>query len=141
MSYRDVPPVSGPHWSRWPSLSQPLYVAADRPELGELVHSEEHGWTVVWYDVGVAAVVTALAQVQKVADQVEGSGAAKVVFVPWTAADGDAFPAGRHIAITHWGAAKGGREYRQFCVAASAGAVTDFVERHPYTESREPNGP
>jgi hypothetical protein len=141
MSYTGVPPVSGKHWAQWPDVSKTLYVADERPELGEIVHSMEHGWTVVWYDDSVAGDDTALSALHDVASQVDDAGLDKVVIVPWTSDDGDAFPDGKHVAFTHWGNEGDGTEWRQFCATASLPAISGFAERHPASTSFEPDAP
>ena len=141
MSYAGVPPVSGAHWAEWPEISKTVYVADERPDLGQLVHAQEHGWTIVWYDESVADDDSAMADLKAEAAQISDAHAAKVVFMPWTSDDGDAFPGGAHVAITHWAASHGGREWRQFCATPSADAVHAFLERHPVSDSNEPNAP
>ena len=134
--YTGVPPVSGRHSAQWADITKTLYVSADRPELGELVHSQEHGWTIVWYDATVSP-----ADLEDVAAEIES--VPKVVIVPWTAEDGASFPAGKHVAFTHWEAtgAGTGTEWRKFCAAANADSILDFAQRHPYTDAHEPSAP
>ena len=132
MYYAGVPPVSGSHWGQWPDITPQVYEADERPELGELVHSQEHGWTIVWYDESLADDDAAMADLQSASDAVNDAGAVKVVFVPWTADDGDAFPDDAQIAITHWsGADDDEREVRQFCATVNADAIIAFSERRP----------
>lgn len=140
VAYEGVPPVSGTHWAQWPDITLKLYVAADRPELEELVHSHEHAWTFVWYDESIAGE-SQLADLRQVAFDIRGL--AKTAIVPWTSADGEAFPDGMHVAITHWSASggSGGTEWRQFCEGADSAVITAFTERHPDTDAPEPNGP
>ena len=54
MSYPDAPPAFGQHWNMWDSMDRKLYTTSDRPELGELVHNLEHGYTILWYDETIA---------------------------------------------------------------------------------------
>ncbi len=136
-----MPPVSGDHWTTWQDISKPVYQEEERPELTELVHSPEHGWTIVWYDDSGASDEAAMAQVAEAADAVQGAGAVKVVFMPWVGADGEVFPNGTHVAMTHWGNTDDGVEHRQFCAQPVATAILAFVERNPYTDSREPDAP
>ncbi len=139
--YAGVPPVSGRHWRTWPDIAKVFYVAEERPELARLVHSQEHGWTFVWYDESVADDEQAMGEVQQVADDIEGL--SKIAVVPWTVADGSTFPDGTHVAVTHWTATanKEGTEWRQFCAAANAPAVSAFTKRHPSADAHEPYGP
>ena len=141
MSYAGVPPVSGAHWAQWPDITPQVYEADERPELGELVHSQEHGWTIVWYDESLADDDAAMADLQTASDAVNDAGVVKVVFVPWTSDDGEAFPDDAQIAITHWSGPRRRAEVRQFCASANADAIIAFDERWPYTDSREPNAP
>ena len=143
MNYEGVPPVSGVHWGQWPDITPQVYEADERPELGELVHSQEHGWTIVWYDESLADDDAAMADIQTASDAVNDAGAVKVVFVPWGSDDGDAFPDDAQIAITHWTLNADGDELevRQFCSSVNAEAIVAFSERNPYSASREPNAP
>ena len=140
VDYDGVPPVSGIHWAQWPDISKPVYVAEERPELGELVHSQEHGWTFIWYDDSVAADEQAMEDLGEVA---EGLDDRKTVAIPWTSDDGGALPDGKHIAITYWSVKGGpdGTEWRQFCTSADADTIRAFTERHPPTDALEPNAP
>lgn len=141
MDYEGVPPVSGTHWSRWPDITEVLYDADDRPELGELVHSQEHGWTFVWYDESIAGDEQEMTDLTQVARQI--GRLQKTAVVPWTSADGQPFPTGAHVAITHWSATRagGGTEWRQYCGQPELDVVLAFVDRHPYTDAHEPDGP
>ena len=141
MDYTGVPPVSGKHWGQWPDIDKTLYVADERPELGELVHSQEHGWTMVWYDESIADDDAAMANLEDVASQVDDADLTKVVIVPWTSDDGDAFPDDTHVAFTHWGNDDDGTEWRQFCVEPNVDAIVAFSGRHPSSESNEPDSP
>lgn len=141
MNYEGVPPASGIHWGEWEDLTVRVYAADERPDMGELVHSQEHGWTFVWYDETIAGDETAMAAVDDAAAAVEESGQIKVAFMPWTEDDGDAFPDGMHVAMTHWSGGDDETEYRQYCASADGDAVLAFASRNPYTDSREPDAP
>ena len=54
MTYPDSPPAFGQHWNMWDSMERKVYTTSDRPELGELVHNLEHGFTILWYDETIA---------------------------------------------------------------------------------------
>ncbi len=136
LEYAAAPPTSGRHWSQWPDLDRTLYTAADRPPVEQLVHSEEHGWTVVWYDETIAGDPAQLIVLQDLATLLAEAGPAKVVVVPWTSDDGR-LDFG-HLAMTHWGA---DTAYRQFCDGVDPATILAFATDHPYTDSLEPGGP
>lgn len=136
LEYETAPPTSGLHWAQWPTLDRPFYTLADRPAVEALVHSQEHGWTIVWYDETLAADAAELTQLRDLAEDFAADGPPKVVVVPWDPADGP-LDSG-HLALTHWGA---DTAYRQFCDALDTDTVRTFVTDHPYTDSREPGGP
>jgi hypothetical protein len=48
VDYQHMPPSGGPHYDDW--VTGGFYEPGERPRLGELVHSLEHGAVVVWYD-------------------------------------------------------------------------------------------
>ena len=48
--YKTVPPSYGPHWATPVLGSRPFYTVKDRPQMEQLVHNLEHGYTIVWYD-------------------------------------------------------------------------------------------
>ena len=50
--YTDAPPAFGPHWGNFLQGSEirPFYTPTDRPPLERMVHSLEHGHTILWYD-------------------------------------------------------------------------------------------
>jgi hypothetical protein len=136
MDYEGVPPVSGNHWSEWEDIVKPVYTVEERPDLGQLVHSEEHGWTIVWYDETIDS-----AELEQVMNVAASEGGEKFVAMPWTSDDGDAFPGGAHVAFTHWGVAGSETEYRQFCAAPDAAAIAAFSAAYPPSDAREPNAP
>lgn len=136
LDYGTAPPTSGMHWAQWPTLDRSFYTTADRPAVEALVHSQEHGWTILWYDETLAADGEQLAQLRDLAAEFVADGPPKVVVVPWDSADGP-LDSG-HLAMTHWGA---DTAYRQFCDALDTDTVRTFVTDHPYTDSREPGGP
>ncbi len=75
------------------------------------MHSQEHGWTIVWYD-------------EPVADESTFPDGTHVAVTHWTAT-----------------ATKDGTEWRQFCATANTAAVSAFKRRHPSTDAHEPFGP
>ena len=144
MTYPDSPPAFGKHWSVWDSIDRKLYTAEDRPELGELVHNQEHGYTLMWYDQSVADNADEMKQVEAIASKFQSDSNLRNKFkaVPWLKTDGGAFPEGQHVAMTHWtaGAKTNGEQEGvwQYCSAPSGAALKDFMLKYPYTDSPEP---
>jgi hypothetical protein len=146
LTYPASPPAFGPHYPIWASLSRKFYTAQDRPPLGELVHNLEHGYTILWYDETVADDDQKLAVVKGIANKFAGTDFEdKFIAAPWTAEDGEPFPGGAHVALTHWsmggshGNPEGQHGITQYCTQVSGEAVGSFVEDYPYTDSPEPN--
>lgn len=148
LTYEDAPPAFGTHWNMWDGMDRKLYVASDRPELGELVHNLEHGYTVLWYDETVAEDNAMMDDLRGIASKLEGTDNLRDKFkaVPWTAEDGKAFPDGQHVAMTHWSIGGAGETdpakqvgVWQYCSAPSGAALEQFMEDYPYMDSPEPN--
>ncbi|GAB2754104.1 DUF3105 domain-containing protein [Nocardioides pakistanensis] len=145
LPYDQSPPAAGPHYPDWATLERKFYTAQDRPELGRLVHNLEHGYNILWYDETIAEDSDKLAQVKAIAQKFEGeSYENKFIAAPWTAEDGEPFPDGAHIALTHWsmggtnGNPEGQHGITQYCGEPSGEVVSTFVEDYPYTDSPEP---
>ena len=104
MSYPDSPPAFGKHYITPDAMARKFYTAQDRPALGTLVHNEEHGYTILWYDDSVAKDSTKMAQIKAIANKFAGTSDLRDKFkaVPWTSSDGSPFPNGQHVAFTHW---------------------------------------
>ncbi len=151
VTYDDAPPAFGPHWNNDEApvpMARKFYSPDDRPELEQLVHNLEHGFTIVWYDETVADDGDALTELEAVAKKFPGSTNYRYKFlaVPWTSADGKAFPDGQHVAMTHWSAGGEGETDAdkqqgvwQYCSEFSGAALSDFMEEYPYFDSPEPN--
>lgn len=147
LTYEDAPPAFGQHYNIWDGIERKLYTESDRPDLGELVHNLEHGYTVLWYDETAADDEQMMDDLRGIAKKLEGTTNWRDKFkaAPWTAADGDAFPKGQHVALTHWsiggsGATSPDKQVGvfQYCSAPSGAALADFMEKYPYTDSPEP---
>ena len=136
VKYDTVPPSSGKHYQDWLPPERKFYSAKDRPKMERLVHNLEHGYTVVWYDDTVTGdQLKALENIsKKVGDEPKTR---KIIASAWDPSYG-AFPAGKHIGISHWGAKKG---YRQMCGQVSGEAVGQFIEKYPQTDAPEPGAP
>jgi hypothetical protein len=148
MSYPDAPPAFGQHWNMWDSMDRKLYTESDRPELGELVHNLEHGFTILWYDETIADDSDQMDVLRGIASKLQGTDNLRDKFkaVPWTSEDGKAFPDGQHVAFTHWSLGGVGETdpskqvgVWQYCSDISGAALEQFMEDYPYMDSPEPN--
>lgn len=145
--YTDVPPAFGKHWNVWETMEKKFYAEGERPPLEKLVHNQEHGFTIMWYDETVADNSDELADVKAIAEKYAGTDNLRLKFmaVPWTKEDGKAFPDGQHIALTHWSVGgvdkdKTGKQVGvwQFCSKPSGEAVEQLMAKYPYMDSPEP---
>jgi hypothetical protein len=169
ITYTTAPPAFGPHWNEAGvapvAMARKFYSPSDRPPLEALVHNLEHGYTIVWYDDTVAKNNSELDLIRSLGDHFAGTDdwRDKFIAVPWTAADEKAtykagdpmtqFPAGKHIAFTHWSAggtpvptlANGNADTSkqvgvfEYCSGVSGAALKQFMEDYPFTDSPEPN--
>ncbi len=151
VSYPDSPPAFGQHYITPDAMARKFYTADDRPALGTLVHNEEHGYTILWYDDSVAKDSTKMAQIKAIADKFAGTSDLRDKFkaVPWTSSDGSPLPSGQHVAFTHWSvggtqnAAQGSAKQVgvwQFCSDVSGDALQTYMTDYPFSDSPEPNG-
>ncbi len=145
--YATVPPSFGPHWSQPIYPAREFYTARDRPEMEQLVHNLEHGYTILWYDQTVADSDAMMDDLRGIASKKSSTTNLRDKFkaVPWTDEDGDPFPSGQHVAMTHWsvGGADAGQEGKQvgvfqYCSAPSGEALDEFMKKYPYMDSPEP---
>lgn len=93
VTYQTAPPATGDHWNvanvAPVPITQRFYDADGRPELEQLVHNSEHGYTILWYDpdeVGGSEI----AEIQKMADFLDDNDTNfrfKFKAVPWTEDD------------------------------------------------------
>ncbi|WP_210650439.1 DUF3105 domain-containing protein [Nocardioides sp. SYSU D00065] len=147
LSYPEAPPAFGQHWNMWDTIDRKLYTASDRPELGELVHNLEHGYTILWYDETVADDPEMMDDLRGIASKLSSTTNLRDKFkaVPWTSEDGEPFPKGQHVALTHWSVGGVGETdpekqvgVWQYCSAPSGEALDAFMEKYPYMDSSEP---
>jgi len=129
-------------------MERKLYTTSDRPELGELVHNLEHGFTILWYDETIADSEAKMDVLRGIASKLQGTTNLRDKFkaVPWTSEDGKAFPKGQHVAFTHWSLGGVGETdpakqvgVWQYCSDVSGAALETFMEDYPYMDSPEPN--
>jgi hypothetical protein len=147
LQFEDSPPAFGQHYNVWDGIERKLYSESDRPDVGELVHNLEHGYTILWYDETVAGDEAMMDDLRGIASKKSSTTNLRDKFkaVPWTSEDGDPFPSGQHVAMTHWSvggsdAAQGGEQVGvfQYCSAPSGEALEEFMKQYPYMDSPEP---
>ena len=139
--YTDAPPAFGSHWGNFLSGSEirTFYSPSDRPELERVVHSLEHGHTILWYDDTIKTGSKEYKQIQQIADKLGLD--SYFMAVPWTSDDenGKSFPDGKHVALTHWTGPENQKGVTQYCGAPSGKVIGDFVKKYPKTNAPEPN--
>jgi hypothetical protein len=138
VKYKTVPPSSGAHWEQPAPFQRKFYSDQDRPPLETLVHNLEHGYTIVWYDQSIAKNTVQLDQLKDIASRFESrqpDNSKKLIVAPWKAGEGK-FPAGKHLALTHWSKDKG---HRQYAAKVSGEAIEAFMKKFPAADSPEPN--
>lgn len=152
VTYDDAPPAFGPHWNVLGLAPVPIgrefYTATDRPELEQLVHNLEHGFTILWYDETIADDSDAVLDLRAIARKFSDTSDRRNAFIiaPWTSEDGKAFPDGQHLALTHWSAGGVGTTDTtkqvgvwQYCSEVSGEAVDTFIRDYPQLDSTEPS--
>jgi hypothetical protein len=139
IEYPQAPPASGPHWGNFLQGSEirQFYSVDDRPEIERLVHSLEHGHTILWYDDTVKSGTDAYQDIRAMAEKFEYPDD-YFIAAPWTGDDGDPFPEGKHVAITHWTGPDNQEAVTQYCAAPSGEAVGEFMKEFPKDNAPEP---
>jgi hypothetical protein len=143
VKYSTVPPTTGEHFPAPEFPNRQFYTADDRPPMENLVHNLEHGYSVLWYDDTLSTEqVSQLKAISREANQTTEA-QQKFVVSAWDTAYG-AFPAGKHVALSHWSAdakdLKKQSGHRLLCGSVSGEAVQSFIKKHPRTSAPEPNG-
>lgn len=140
--YDQAPPSYGAHWPNFLQGSEirTFYSPSDRPEIERLVHSLEHGHTILWYDETVTAGSQAYKDIQAIADKFDGE-TDKFMAAPWKEADGGSFPEGKHVALTHWTGPEDQKGVTQYCGAPSGAVVKQFMADYPASSAPEPDAP
>ncbi len=148
IDYEAAPPAAGPHWGQFLSGSQirKFWTTDDRPPVEQLVHSLEHGHTILWYDETVADDEQALEELRSIAGKFPSNTefTDKFMAAPWTSEDGEPFPGDAHVALTHWSMGgtndnpEGQLGVWQYCSQVSGAVVEQFMEDYPYSDSPEP---
>jgi hypothetical protein len=142
IDYSAAPPAFGPHWPNYLQGSElrSFYAENDRPEIERLVHSLEHGHTILWYDETVKPGTDAYKQVQAISAKFDPE-ADKFMSAPWNTSDGGSFPDGKHIAFTHWTGPDNQKGATQYCAAPSGAALGAFMKKYPAGDAPEPAAP
>lgn len=136
--YPDAPPAFGPHWGNFLTGAEirNFYTPEDRPELERMVHSLEHGHTFLWYDDTIKPDSAEYKVLENIASKFSDDPYFNVL--PWKSTDGEAFPDGKHVALTHWTGPDNQKGVWQYCGKASGSVIADFVEKYPSDNSPEP---
>ncbi len=137
--YADAPPSSGAHWGNFLQGTElrSMYTVGDRPEVERLVHSLEHGHTILWYDDTVKPGTSSYTSVKAIAGKFDAVND-KFMAAPWESKDGKSFPSGMHVALTHWTGPSNQQGITQFCGAPSGSVVKTFMDDYPQTDTPEP---
>lgn len=147
LTYEDSPPAFGQHYDIWDSIDRKFYTD-DRPDVGELVHNLEHGYTLLWYDETVADDEAQMKTLRGIASKFDNDDNLRNKFkaVPWREEDGEPFPEGQHVALTHWSVGGAGNQDAskqvgvwQYCSEPSGEALEQFMTDYPYMDSPEPD--
>ena len=141
ISYDDVPPSSGKHYSNPVSFSaRPFFTLKDMPPVENVVHNLEHGYTILWYDPDLSQhdrdELQGLAR--KLRDEAQYQ---QFIATAWDKNYGE-FPKGKFVALSHWsdkddsGNTHG---HRLLCGQPSGEAVQDFMDKFPASDAPERN--
>ena len=147
IDYDAAPPAYGKHdgtFLRGAEIKN-QYTEDDRPPVEKLVHSLEHGYTILWYDETIADDPAAMADLNSIALKYPVGD--KLIVAPWMESDGDAFPDDAHLALTHWVDSSPGdgdddsqEGVWEYCGKVSGPVVQEFYDDYPAEKSPEPNG-
>lgn len=138
IQYDAAPPAYGPHWPNFPVGVEirNFYNTEDRPEVERLVHSLEHGHTIVWYDDTVKPGTQSYDQLQAIAKKFKAED--YFMAAPWRESDGEAFPEGTHVALTHWTGPEKQQGITQYCAKPSGAVIKAFMKDYDKMNTPEP---
>ena len=138
IDYPDAPPAFGAHWPNFMQGAEirNFYSVDDRPEIERVVHSLEHGHTLVWYDETIKPDTEAYDQLRDIATKLSDN--PYVNILPWKSTDGGEFPEGKHVALTHWTGPEDQKGVWQYCGKPSGEVIADFDEKYPSSDAPEP---
>jgi hypothetical protein len=142
IAYTGAPPAFGPHWPNYLQGSElrSFYTESDRPEIERLVHSLEHGHTIIWYDQTVKPGTTAYKDVRAISEKYDPE-TDKIMAAPWNSSDGGSFPSGEHVALTHWTGPTKQKGITLYCKKPSGAVVKNFIKTYPADSAPEPEAP
>lgn len=138
IQYDAAPPAFGSHWGNFLSGVEirNFYSTQDRPEIERLVHSLEHGHTILWYDDTVKPGTESYGQIKEIADKLDAQD--YFMAAPWTAQDGADFPDGTHVALTHWTGPTKQEGITQYCAKPSGEVIQQFMKDYDKMNAPEP---
>lgn len=136
--YPDAPPAFGKHWGNFliGSEIRTFYSRSDVPEIERLVHSLEHGHTILWYDDTVKKGSKDYEAIQQMAEKMGLD--SYFIAAPYSGTDGGTFPEGKHVALTHWTGPRNQKGVWEYCGKPSGEVVKDFTEKYPKDNAPEP---
>jgi len=139
VDYADAPPAFGQHDGNFLQGTEikNIYSTEDRPPVERLVHSLEHGYTILWYDETIGDDATAMDDIDLIAAQYPVGD--KVIIAPWTADDGAAFPDGTHVVLTHWTGPEDQKGVWEYCGKVSGEVVEEFTDKYGPNNAPERN--
>lgn len=138
IKYPDAPPAFGKHWGNFlygPEIRN-FYTTSDRPQVERLVHSLEHGHTILWYDATVKPGTADYKAVKSIAEKFKSED--YFMAAPWEATDGAAFPKGKHVVLTHWTGPTKQKGVWQYCGRPSGAVIKSFVTKYDKMNAPEP---
>ena len=127
-SYPSTPPASGPHVG---ATTLPAGVYDSPPDLGPLLHSLEHGGSVVWYSP--TAPQAQIDEIKAFYDQSDPVGQDRVIVAPYDyEGPGGQLPDGVQMALVGW-------RRLQTCATPDLAVAFDFTSQfsYPTTQDRE----
>ena len=127
-SYPSTPPASGPHVG---ATTLPAGVYDSPPDLGPLLHSLEHGGSVVWYSP--TAPQAQVDEIRAFYDQSDPVGQDRVIVAPYDyEGPGGQLPDGVQMAVVAW-------RRLQTCATPDLAVAFDFTSQYSYptTQDRE----
>ena len=127
-TYPSTPPASGPHVGE---STLPAGVYESTPDIGPLIHSLEHGGSVVW--LSPDAPQDLVDEIRAFYDQTDPVGQDRVIVAPFDyEGAGGQLPDGVQMALVGW-------RRLQTCASPSLAVAFDFTSQYsfPTTQDRE----